>query len=219
MFICAHVYTQTHKPICHGMKFIFWVPVLRWCMTVQLLQRSGRRLATVPVGKEAGVLLVLQTVQLKTRLEHNYLWCGYLRAKAALQLPFLSPVPNNPPPLFSFLKWTVFCWHDKSLTELGGKMPSAHSYGVYLIIYFLVYLKLVVACTVICCSSIGFSICLLQLCLLGDVQHQSVPIARAVLQDYQQVTQCGAAPFLRSSKLVVCSKLLDYCMAWNWKCC
>lgn len=69
-----------------------------------IVQSSGRRLATAPVGKEAGVLLVLQTVQLKTRPEPSLSLMWLSESKNFLATAFF-PVSNNPLfSLVSFLK-------------------------------------------------------------------------------------------------------------------
>lgn len=136
VYLCVYIYTHT----CMSWHEVYLLsPSAEVIHDYSVLWSSSRKFATVPVGKEAGVLLVLQTVQLKTRPEPSVslMWLSDSKNFLATAFFLCQIIPLFS--LVSFLKWTGFYLHDKSPAELGGKMPSAHSYGVYFIVCFLIF--------------------------------------------------------------------------------
>lgn len=136
VYLCVYIYTH----MCMSWHEVYLLsPSAEVIHDYSVLWSSSRKFATVPVGKEAGVLLVLQTVQLKTRPEPSVslMWLSDSKNFLATAFFLCQIIPLFS--LISFLKWTGFYLHDKSPAELGGKMPSAHSYGVYFIICFLIF--------------------------------------------------------------------------------
>lgn len=97
VYICIFICVYTHTHTC----YVSWHEICLSSLSAEVihdcsvLRSLGRRLATVPMGKEAGVLLVLQTVQLKTRPEPS-LSLMWLSDRKNFLVTAFFPVSNNP---------------------------------------------------------------------------------------------------------------------------
>lgn len=168
------MYVHTYPHVCHEIKFICWMLLLRSFMIVQSFGHQAEGWLQCQWESRLEIVLVLQTGQLKTRLEQllSLMWLS--DSKNFLATAFFPVSNNSPPPRFfcphSFPSWNELfsiCMINLSLNWDGRCSLHILMGFISLFNFWFFHLKWVLADTVICCSSISFPICLLQLYVAG----------------------------------------------------